>query len=665
MESPTDIIETSFPQLSWLSGFENCSNYVVFNDNVNILPQNSIQLVTLSLLPVVLFLRTLGNCSKIKFSLRSTCTTISFIDGFHLGNKIDEPFFINAQLSNNFMNMGGTKHILFLVIPHVNSPGFTPYPGFLLYLSSSNYYDIPFRVHYEFSHAPISKFNFAVLVRKIPEVIFICRFCKIFDPYGKSYPFVDHPVKCNWLQGCRKEMHEMYMNVTGDGKNIYYFCDEIMDTELNLTLDFKRIQTFLKKNPTTIQLVMMTMIKYIPGIRGSYNDSLYYSSPWIRSDLTVETAVSLTDLECIPMGRIYYDFLTCHGKNSVLDFYAYIKVFDWRIWALLLICMGLTLFGALRISDSWLETANRMLGLLVNTASLDHSGFRNNKIRLLLTIWLLTAFVFSNFYNSANTATFLVPRKINRIQSILETEDFSIFAFVKNSITKNQYYENLTILAWDTEFGEDVYEWIRSRYPRHANIFYGDFLNKNLTQANNVFNSQMMQKLLNIYYRIRPIFSTQSTDTRVNLSQVVDLIENCYKTIFVSTYSNINKIGSQIRYSQASVSIYKGKNEFIPRHFVVAYDKQAGSYLKRQLSFFMSSGQNIFWQKRFERISTNFEPNVLDKDEQGKPLSLKSNFVSIVYILFGGEALAIGFLMFEVLHGLMKPSASFCLTKKK
>ncbi|CAL8129333.1 unnamed protein product [Orchesella dallaii] len=654
MEVPRGILETTFPELSWLSGFEDCSNFVVFNDNASILPQNGIQLVGFSLLPLVLSLRKLGNCTKIKLSLRSTCTTISFIDGLHQGKKIDEPFFINAQLSNNFMNMARTKHILFLVIPHiVNGQVFTPYPGFLLYLSSSNYYAIPFRVHYEFSHTLISKLSFTVLVRKVLEVIFICRFCKIFDQFGKSYPFIDHPVKCNVAQGCRKEMHEMYMDVTGDGKNIYYFCDEIPDTKLNLTLDFKRIQRFLKKNPPTIQLVMMTMIKYIPGIRGSNNDSLYYSSPWIRSDLTVETAVSLMELECIPMGRIYYNFLTCHGKTSVLDFYAYIKVFDWQIWALLLISMVLTVLGANCISNSWLNTGNRMLGLLVNTTSLSSRAFRNSKIRLFLTIWLLTAFVFSNFYNSANTATFLVPRKINRIQSILETENFSIFTFVKNSVSKDQYDENVTISAWNTEFGEDVYEWIRSRYSLHANTFYGDFLNKNLTQTSNVFNSQMMNTLLNIYYRIRPIFSRQSLDTRVNLSQVVDLVKNCYRTIFVATYSNINKIESQLRHSQESLLIYKGKNEFIPRYFVVSYEKRAGSYLKRQLNFYMSSGQNIFWQKRLEKVSTKLQYNVLDKDEQDKPLSLNSNFVSIFYILFWGEALAIGFVMFEVLNELM------------
>ncbi|CAL8129334.1 unnamed protein product [Orchesella dallaii] len=630
MAIPVGIIETIFSQITWLYGFEDCSNYVLFNDNVNISPMNNIQPVTLSLLPLVLFQRKLGNCTKLNFALRTTCTTISFIDGLHHGNKVDETFFMNAHSSDNFKNIAETKHILFLVVPQMKPPVFTPYSGFLVDLYRSNYPTIPFRVNYGFSCAPISKTSSTVLVSKMLEVVFLCRFCKMLDPYGTPNPFVEHPVKCSWAEGCRKEMHEMYMDVTGDGKYVHYYSFGILNTELNLTLDFEGMQTFLKKNPPNIQLIIMTLIKYVPTIHGESSDNQLYSElPWIRSDITVEVALAFKDQEIVQMGRIYYNFLTCHGKNSGLDFYAYINVFDGRTWAVLLICMGFALFGAMRVSRSWLETGNNMIGLLVCTASLSLRSFQDSKIRLFLTVWLLTAFLFTNFYSSVNTATFITPQRINRLKSILETDKgFSIFTFVKSSVSKDQENEDFPISGWETEVGEDAYEWIRSRYPLYSKTFQVDFFSGTITHASNVFNIQMMQKVLNIYHRIRPIFPTEPLNTSLNLFQVVDIIHNCYNSLFVSTSSKINEIEAQIKHSNMSLPIYKGKNEFIPRSFVVSYEKRTGSYLKRQLNYYMSSGQDIFWGKLFEGVPTKVNTDG-DNDEEDKPLSLRAfNYVS-------------------------------------
>ncbi|CAL8129335.1 unnamed protein product [Orchesella dallaii] len=666
METSSNSIETILPQLSWLLGFEECSNFILLNDHINILPLTNIHIVAFSLLPLVIFQRKFRNCTSMK-SLRTNCRTISLIDGVHKGNKINEKFFVNAQITNKFANMGGFKHILFLVMPYTQGPVFTPYPGFLTHLSSINHPVIPLRVYYEFFRDQDSNLSSIVVVDKVVEVLFICRFCKVYNPLSSSYPFIDYSVKCDLTQGCRMEIQEIYKNVTGDGKYLHYYYSEVMFDELNMTFTSRTMQAFLKKNPTLFQLVMMTVHKSIPGIpRNSYSSN--YGSPWIRSDFTLETSLAHEDQESVPLERIYYNFLTCHGKNSAVDFYAYIGVFDGVVWLLLILCMGSILFGAISISNSWLETVIKMLGLLVGNASLNASIFRSEKMRVLLAIWILTALVIINFYSSANTATFVVPQRTHRIGSILESgEGFSIFSFVKNPVPKDQSEMNLnvTYLPFDTEFGDDVYYWMKSRYVLQNNKFVGDFESGNLTNASNMFNLQLLQKILQIYRMIQPIFSPQSNKTDGRASQVMELLKNCHKSIFVSTSSKINNLETQFRHSRIPLPIYKGKNEFIPRYFVVTYEKRAGSYLKKQLNYFMVSGQNVFWQKLLERVSTNVNTSSFDTDKEETPLSLKSNFVSILYILVAGGGLSMVLLWFEVFFGIMRRRCTFVCSASK
>ncbi|CAL8129332.1 unnamed protein product [Orchesella dallaii] len=398
--------------------------------------------------------------------------------------------------------MGTFKQILFLVMPHMNGPEFTHYPGFLPYLSSIQSHVIPFRVHYEFSRNSGVSPSPVILITKVIEVIFICRLCKILDSSSKSYPFRDYSVKCDLAQKCRRQMEEIYMHVTSDGKYLYYYTDEVPFDELNTTLNFRTTQTLRKKKTPFIQLVLMTVLKSIPGIRGRQDKSLYHVAPWIRSDYTMEAVLNFKDQEVVPIQRLYYNFITCHGENSAIDFYAYIRVFDASVWVLLMLCMGSILFMAISISNSYLETGINMLGLLIHNASLNTTVFRKDKIRLLLAIWLFAAAVISTFYSDANTAAFVMPQRISRIESILEAgERFSIYTFVTPSVIMNKGEENLPRAVYDTEFGEDVYKWIRSRYPRFSMAFTEDLKNGNLTNSINMFRLQMLRQILKIYHR--------------------------------------------------------------------------------------------------------------------------------------------------------------------
>ncbi|CAL8129329.1 unnamed protein product [Orchesella dallaii] len=300
-----------------------------------------------------------------------------------------------------------------------------------------------------------------------------------------------------------------------------------------------------------------------------------------------------------------------------------------------------------------------MLRLLVNNATLNTNLLKNEKIRMFLSIWIFTAFVFTNFYGSANTAVFVVPERIQRITSVLETgKGFSIYSLIKNAISKEEYGED-AVLARETEFGEGIYEWVRSRYPLHTDTFLRDFENNNFKHASNVFNFPMLPKLSEIYRRIQHIFPRKIEDMDADISQVVPLLSNCDKTMFVSASVRINRIEAKLRKSQTSLPFYKGKNEFLPRYFVMAYDKKAGNYLKKQLANFLSSGQDIFWKDFLEDKPSMGEAKVLNMNRVEKPLSLRSNLVVIVYILIAGLGLGMVFFGFEMFSRVVLTTCAF------
>ncbi|CAL8091829.1 unnamed protein product [Orchesella dallaii] len=414
-------------------------------------------------------------------------------------------------------------------------------------------------------------------------------------------------------------MEETYMNQTGDGKYLFYFTLHYLRFPIDLTrlvqiCDSKSAHEVLSLTSYLDEIEFSIISEPVLRHGGLDFHSKNFYFPW----LTLAEG-NPYGFHYVPVDEVSYNFITCDGNSSPINFYSYLQPFKPEVWSMIVICVlgtALVMLVMLRLLNYFAIPPNSELSLTsilltITALLLDNEVYagqmsRAKSLRGFMTVWIFSALVL-------NTAPVTGKRRTS--DPLKSHFGFNFGKWIKVRLDETAYSAFKTSV-WDSTYNYSVLE----NY---------DFDNKK---------DKMIAKL---FRRIHPVFKPDHDD-------VIKLISGCNKTAFVDDDFTISETLSKIHGGQGNHKRFYSGEETIFKTFQIWFSsKKAGSYLYRRCQYYVSSGIHYFWRGLFTR-------NLRDQlmlSEGANSLSLNSNLVTIFYILIGGCLLSSVCWLYEIKCG--------------
>ncbi|CAL8145934.1 unnamed protein product [Orchesella dallaii] len=644
--------------------------------------------------PISLFQDNLGNSTFGNFQRWTLCQTVSLV--FNIVNKdgpveADEDNLESTflQLTSKVTNanpltpvpkklrnksvkdvpLSGLPLLIFFVLSvtrHV--PEHWLHPSLFSRLYSQKSHQIPYRVSYRLQPSQLAKWQ--EFPENPMELIFMCKFCNFqgisIDEFIlrypffilAAYPFKDYLVSCpEGNLSCRSQMSKVYDKETADGGNITYCIMPFVrigpTNKLAFIRRLKDPRKILRKKPKLDEILLAIFTEQIFSNGGALRYSrLCLYLPWI----IVIDGVMQSDINLVPVHASSYNFLTCDGALTSINFLTYLQPFELPVWIILLLSIGLTVLAMLAIKPILAHvhpnyqqgelTANSII-LTITALLLDsevHVGLmcRNRNLRGFLAIWLYGALILNTAYRGDNFANFIAPiDKLKTWTKFTELQNFTLFTtggMVKDSKTQSSMFQ-FSIIKWlKYTIDDEAYAKFYVLDSTH-DIEY----NESVLEQYKFFSSKE-KKIAKMFSKIRPI----ATPTNLRIRKVVQLISGCNQTAFVADHSQIATIHKEIKesvskwnLSLARDKIYMGKDKLFNDFRIWGSSKSGGNYLQRRMERFMGSGIYQFWGQFFEKGSTASNMKRNHGFTNNAPLSLGSNLVTMFYIFVFGCGISI------------------------
>ncbi|CAL8145937.1 unnamed protein product [Orchesella dallaii] len=463
-----------------------------------------------------------------------------------------------------------------------------------------------------------------------------------------AYPFKDHAVNCSLDEKtCRHKMLSLYKEKTGDGNNITYCIMPV----IGIT-ESKKLELILRSNnPRKIlnakaKLDDILLTVFTEGIFQKGGDVRFGRMcmllPWI---IAMDGLPS--DLSVIPVDTTSYNFLTCDGAQTSVNFLSYLIPFQLPVWSMLILSIGITVIVMLVLKSffvtlgntSELSTVSIILTitafLLDTEVNVGAMTSRTRSFRGFLAIWGYAALILNTAYRGDNFANFIAP--------IDDYSMWSKFTDLKNFTLITPASRLNDPKSQSSTFQFSLIKWLKNRMDDESYAkFYLVNWNQNIRYDGKILKNYSFQNSRDITFaqffsNLKPVVLSKGRGADVK--EVVEYVSNCKRTAFVADHTRINRLNQEVRESEekwnltgAGKRIYSGNDKLFNEFRVWGSTKSSGSYLIRRMGYFMGSGIYQFWSQFYKKGSTSKMQQQSHALSENVALSLHSNLVTIFYI---------------------------------
>ncbi|CAL8126150.1 unnamed protein product [Orchesella dallaii] len=518
------------------------------------------------------------------------------------------------------------------------------------------------------------------------EFTFMCKFCKRIrngKPQNGDYSFVHISQPCRFYpqtnRGFRSTMDRIIMTETGDGKFVPHFRlnAELPREELLYKSQSKlkptKIQDILLSSPKIDDIIYNILVEQLPGITkwSLYSKNSDYLP--VLGAMLNETIISIIQMEFRS-----YNFLTCDSSanNLSLNLAVYFNQFHYLVWLTLLLTLAISLIF-IRATIQILKTLDDGLtnnqgkidyfsvlltitALLLNTVVASKELYKNVKLRVFFSAWLLTSIVISNAYTSHTLAKTTAPTKEKRLEKFHQLEEFKLF--INGSIhSRNPFSRH----SYNSKSGEGSDE------------FRQEFIFDVLTWLSQIVNASVYSKItlraqMDIHMSSSlqpPIFALKDykvwgkkTEAMTELltqlqprstptmAGVEKYLGNCKKTAYIGPVNEIKEIEKYFR-NNCKPFIYAGNDKLFEKSGAWLVHESGGGYMRRRMSYLSESGIYHFWKKWVKSSSglyTKRNASCSSNEFMPRKVSLRSNSVVIFLMLALAYGVLVIILVFEI-----------------
>ncbi|CAL8147401.1 unnamed protein product [Orchesella dallaii] len=695
-------MEIILPHLSWLIGYESCSNTIYSLSEIFYEPNHQF----LPLVPHTYYYyknstRATHPVSRLTalFGTWTVCQTISFILQFETNShkQVSSSLqlghdFVGFYLTYSCTDFGILCGITLVLDNHkpikINNKPVAMFPVYVFYIvpftpktkrkfhlldfriaARSPLFQLPYKITYpirERRHSNLRQF----VVEKYPiEITFMCKFCDpnrgiFLDRNAKlaPYPYQDFTIAFT-PESSQLSLHstleKLYIEATGDGKRFIYYKLNLPwvirklgyhfepTTWMKLISISKAAKTFkvLDQKPTIDEIILSILLEETQApLNGTVEQ-------WTETNLfpAVGVALNIKYISIIPIESAYYNFITCHWE-SPLNLLAYVQPFQWQIWLVLFSCLWLTTFTIPFMTAHSNEPIRKInqcsifltLSLLLTDKIINAKElYKNVRLRPILSLWLLTSIILTNSYKGENFSKVIAPPKLLKVETFQDLSGFKLFSKRKcdqSQVPNGQYC---------CEFGADLMTWLSKKL--HKKDFYKIILNTNkidpltgrVPDIDFLKNYEFKTKSDGKIANILPNLEMLTNDD--NHSVVSQAIQNCKRMVYVGKESEIKTLLRDLAFS-CKHPMYIGKDKLFEKISAWYIQPSGGNYLIRRFRYLEESGIYYFWKKW---VDIDYRPRQRCTTEGFQAMSIHSNSVVIFLIFVLGTIIAASIFLVE------------------